>query len=220
MEESRFGNSPQITNNTSNLFSNKNMIIIVLCGLLLLSILGINILTIVGNIVQVLTNIFGPLVLNILGLLGYTTGTVLDKGADVVSDVAKTGIDIAEGTVHSVGGILKNSGQISDPNFKTNIDAAINNAPAPPAKVEPPQPTPSENPIQNPISAGKNNWCLVGEYMGRRGCIEVGENDKCLSGQLYPTNAFCLNPALMNASTATAVTPLGLPPLPPYIPNK
>ena len=217
-----------INNSTNNLFSNKNLIIVVLVTLLFLSILGINVLSIFGNLIQAIGNIFGPLVTNILGLFGYTAGTVLDKSADVVSDVAKTGIDVAEGTIHSVGYLLKNaSNNITDTKFKTNIDNALNNAPA--SKVEPPQPTPSENPIQKPISSGKTNWCLVGEYMGRRGCIEVNENDKCLSGQVFPSNALCLNPNLMasiplNASIAPVTVPPTtspkLPPLPPYVPNQ
>ena len=215
-------NTNPINNSTNNLFSNKNLIIIVLVSLLFLSILGINILSIFGNAIQGTSNIFGPLVLNILGFFGYTTGTIIDKGADVTSDVAKAGIDIAEGTLHSVGDLLKNTGNLTDTKYKTNLDNALNSAPTP--KVEPPQPTPGENPIQKSIASGKTNWCLVGEYLGRRGCIEIGENDKCLSGQVYPSNAICLNPSIMASQplpppVAGSAAPQ-LPPLPPYVPNQ
>ena len=214
-------NTNPINNSTNNLFSNKNLIIIVLVSLLFLSILGINILSIFGNAIQGISNIFGPLVLNILGFFGYTTGTIIDKGADVTSDVAKAGIDIAEGTLHSVGDLLKNTGNLTDTKYKTNLDNALNSAPTP--KVEPPQPTPGENPIQKSIASGKTNWCLVGEYLGRRGCIEIGENDKCLSGQVYPSNAICLNPSIMASQPPPPVAGSAapqLPPLPPYVPNQ
>jgi hypothetical protein len=52
------------------------------------------------------------------------------------------------------------------------------------------------NPIKNPITAGKQGWCLVGEYQGKRGCIEVSEHDRCLSGQVFPNQKMCLNPTL------------------------
>ena len=214
-------NTNPINKSTNNLFSNKNLIITVLVSLLFLSILGINILSLFGNAIQGISNIFGPLVMNILGFFGYTTGTIIIKGADVTSDVAKTGIDIAEGTLQSVGELLKNTGTLTDTKFKTNLDNALNSAPT--QKVEPPQPTPSENPIQKPIASGKTNWCLVGEYLGRRGCIEIGENDKCLSGQVYPSNAICLNPSIMASQPPPPVAGSAapqLPPLPPYVPNK
>ena len=54
----------------------------------------------------------------------------------------------------------------------------------------------ASNPIQNPIATSKSNWCLVGEYDGKRGCVEVGESDKCISNQLFPSQQLCLNPTL------------------------
>jgi hypothetical protein len=42
----------------------------------------------------------------------------------------------------------------------------------------------------------KAGWCFVGEERGFRNCVEVGENDKCLSGDIFPTNAVCVNPRL------------------------
>ena len=59
-----------------------------------------------------------------------------------------------------------------------------------------PMPSASENPIQKPISANKTNWCLIGEYQQKRGCIEIKDHDKCMSGQVFPTQKMCLNPNL------------------------
>jgi hypothetical protein len=184
-----------IENSTSStMFSNKNAIIFLLAVLLIFSFLGINILTILGNIVQTFIQIIGPLVSQILSIFGYTTGTVLNKTADVVSDTAKTGIDIAEGSIQSVGNILRDA---SNPNVndktKYSLDSALNTG-----KVSSGDPIAdtSENPIQRPITAGKQTWCLVGEYQGKRGCIEVNEHDRCLSGQVFPSQKMCLNPTL------------------------
>jgi len=175
-------------------FSNKNFIIILLIILLVFSFLGVNILTISGNIMQTFIQILGPLVSQILSIFGYTTGTVINKTADVVADTAKTGIDIAEGSIQSVGNILRDASQ-SNVNVKSkqSLDTALNQGML---KGNEPRADSTENPIQKPISSGKQNWCLVGEYQGKRGCIEVGEHDKCLSGQVFPNQKMCLNPTL------------------------
>lgn len=47
----------------------------------------------------------------------------------------------------------------------------------------------------NTIKA-KAGWCFVGEEKGFRNCVEVGENDKCLSGDIFPTSQVCVNPSL------------------------
>jgi len=104
------------------LFSNKNFIIIVLVTLLVFSFLGVNLLFVFGNLIQSIVNIFGPLVSQLLAIFGYTTGTVLNKSADIVSDAAKTGIDIAEGTVQSVGDLLKSGGREVDAKARHQLD--------------------------------------------------------------------------------------------------
>ena len=95
--------------NESSMFSGKNFIIVILTGLLILSFLGINLLASMGNIVDVLSNIFGPLFTQILSVFGYTAGTVIDKSTDIVTDVAKHGIDLAGDTVQSAADLLKDA---------------------------------------------------------------------------------------------------------------
>jgi len=177
-----------------SMFSNKNYIIILLLILLILSFLGINMLTIIGNLIQTLVNIFGPLITQVLSVFGYTAGTLIDKTADIATDTAKTGIDIAGGTVSSIGDLLKDASRPHvDERAKQQLDQSINVSSQTPKQ---PAPDTATNPIQKPIASGKTGWCLVGEYEGRRGCIEVGEADKCLSGQVFPNQKMCLNPTL------------------------
>jgi len=183
---------------TSSIFNNKNYIIILLLILLILSFLGINILAMFGNFIQTIVNIFGPLVTQILSVFGYTAGTLIDKSAEVVTNTAKTGIDIAGGTVGSIGDLMKDASRPGvDEKAKQQLDNSIN---LPKHTEKPtnkqPEADSSTNPIQKPISSNKAGWCLVGEYEGRRGCIQVGQEDKCLSGQVYPNQKMCLNPTL------------------------
>lgn len=181
-------NNDNIVQQPNNENKNQKVIIGVLIFLLVLSFLGINLLSTTGNLLESVSDIVGPIFNQILGLLGYTTGTVINKATDVVTDTAKVGIDITGGAVHNVGDLLINS---TKPN--QNLDNKINNAPKPPDE---PKPDKTENPIQNPVTASKKNWCLVGEYQGRRGCIEVSDQDKCISGQVFPEQKMCLNPTL------------------------
>lgn len=193
-----------ISTEEPNMFSGKNVVIMLLTFLLVLSFLGINLLTTMGNIVQTISNIFGPLFTQILSVFGYTAGTVIDKSTDVVTDVAKSGIDLAGDTIQSAAELLKDAsrGNVDknavnqlDNSFKygksSKIDGAINNSKY---GVNQPEPDSSVDPIQKPITSGKVNWCLVGEYQGKRGCIEVDDESKCMSGQVFPSQNTCLNP--------------------------
>ena len=183
---------------TSDIFNNKNFIIILLLILLILSFLGINILAIFGNFIQTIVNIFGPLVTQILSVFGYTAGTLIDKSAEVVTNTAKTGIDIAGETVGSIGDLIKDASRPGvDDKAKQQLDQSINLSKiSEKPTTKQPEADSSTNPIQKPITSNKAGWCLVGEYEGRRGCIQVGQEDKCLSGQVYPNQKMCLNPTL------------------------
>jgi hypothetical protein len=43
---------------------------------------------------------------------------------------------------------------------------------------------------------GKSGWCFIGEDRGFRSCAEVGPNDQCMSGDIFPTRDICVNPNL------------------------
>jgi hypothetical protein len=182
--------SPQISESGGAF---KNVIIMLLVVILILSLLGINIFIIFGNGLQYLINIFNPVVSKGLSDLGYASGTVIDKSSDILADASKVGIDIAHDTVQSVGELLvKASGQ--SPGSGKNIDIAINQPPT----VAPNQPNPdsTSSAIQGSPSTLKSQWCLVGEYNGTRGCINVTDQDKCMSGQVFPSQQMCLNPTM------------------------
>jgi hypothetical protein len=182
-------------------FDSKTIIIVALVLILVISFLGINLLTITGNAFQQISDTIGPPIVNLLSAFGYTTGTVINKTADVVGDTAKTGVDIAQGTVYDVGNLIKDASTGVDSRAKVTLDNAINSS----SRISPvdlsrppkePEAAPAENPIQKPISSGKSSWCLVGEYKEKRGCVEIDEHDKCLSGQVFPSQKMCLNPTM------------------------
>jgi hypothetical protein len=184
--------SSQFINETSTGGISNQLIIFVLLTLIILSFLGINLFTMFGGLIEIIVAIVGPFFAQVLSIFGYTTGSVLNKTADVVGDVAKTGVDVAEGSLQSVGSILKDASRKHvDPTAASQLDNVLNVSPN---RMNDPAPSPSESPIQKPITAGKTGWCLVGEYEGKRGCVEVGEQDKCMSGQIFATQNACMNP--------------------------
>ena len=168
----------------------KNTLIVVLALILILSLLGVNILTLFGNMVDSATNVFRPFVSKILADFGFVSGSLIDRSADVVANASKTGIDILHGTVDSVGDLLiKASGQSSG----AALDIHINQPPTIPPSS--PEPNATTSPIQTSGSS-KSQWCLVGEYNGTRGCVNVTDQDKCLSGKVFPSQQECMNPNL------------------------
>ena len=44
--------------------------------------------------------------------------------------------------------------------------------------------------------SGKSGWCFIGEDRGFRTCSEIGENDRCMSGDIFPSQEICMNPNL------------------------
>ena len=47
-----------------------------------------------------------------------------------------------------------------------------------------------------PHEASGMGFCYVGEDRGFRSCIKVGKADKCMSGDIFPTQDVCINPSL------------------------
>jgi hypothetical protein len=96
------------SNSTSSFFSdNKNVLIIVLSMLLLLSVLGVTFINVImdwiKHILIVLSNFFG----GVFGNIFYSTGDILNATSSSVAQVAKTTIDLGNGAVNDVGNLLK-----------------------------------------------------------------------------------------------------------------
>lgn len=177
----------------------KTILIVLLIFFLVVSFFGMSLWHSLGNFIQSIVDIFGPIINQFLNALGYSAGTALDKVSDVTADVAKTGIDLADGAINNIGGLLKGDTKHMPTTVPTTSSSPSPPPPPPPKNTptEPPkEPTPdtSENVIQKPITSDKWNWCLVGEYQNKRGCIEVTDSDKCMSGQVFPSQKMCLNP--------------------------
>ena len=51
-------------------------------------------------------------------------------------------------------------------------------------------------PYDTSAATGKAGWCFIGDDLGVRTCSEVGVNDVCMSGDVFPSQEICMNPNL------------------------
>ena len=86
---------------------------------------------------------------------------------------------------------LNGSNLINSNANSSNLNETLDNAPQ--QNTSPIADDSSSN-IQQPIN--KNGWCYIGDDKGYRSCIEVGDNDLCMSGNIFPTQEICVNPSL------------------------
>lgn len=74
---------------------------------------------------------------------------------------------------------------------QSSLDSALNDA----SKQKEPQPNESTS-YTTGYTTGKAGWCYIGDDRGTRSCAEVGVNDTCMSGDIFPTQDVCMNPNL------------------------
>lgn len=136
---------------------------------------------------------------------------------DILADTTLTGVNTIQQTTGLTPGNNKNLRQYAETNQITGINAGKRVGQQVSTLDEEPATMDSltkalQHSAQNimtgsaPYSAddttssvqlkAKAGWCLIGEEKGARNCIEVGQNDQCMSGDIFPTHAVCVNPRL------------------------
>ena len=155
----------------------KNYLIIFLIILTLFSLLGINLLVNAGESMQSIFDNILPYIYKILAALGFATGNILNTTTDIAADGARSGIDVVEGSLQSVGNMLQKA-SVGKLDLKMGVKSDNTSSVI-------------QNTIPNKKSSGK--WCLVGDYEGKRGCININESDTCMSKKIYDSNKECMN---------------------------
>ena len=210
------------SSNNSSFFSNvtwQTWLIIVL----ILAFLGINVFVYLGKGLNEIVDFFAP-VLKLFGYqAAITTKQTIDvssagakTGINVTAEGTKTGIDIvadtATGAVEFVQDSTTGNSTVvpgkqasSSLHTQTNVDytaqhdneenqlqMALNDA----THSSEVMPDDSKSSIQTTWGAGKSGWCYIGEDHGTRACSQVGVNDMCMSGDIFPSHEICINPNL------------------------
>jgi len=149
---------------------------------------------------------------NVVNATAYGSTAIIDTSAEIID----TGLDKVQDVARNVQAISKN------PNFKIKpidihvpaidinvptVDIMANNTlnkslntSAQTRQIQNGQSMSnyaaddSHSTIQT--GGGKSGWCFIGEDRGFRSCAEVGPNDQCMSGDIFPTHDICVNPNL------------------------
>lgn len=181
---------------------------------LLLALIGFNVITYLDDITQWFGETFGAPFRAVARFLGYaaidTARTTVDVSAqgtksavDIASGAATSGIDVLQQTIEQKGRQedtvqdqdqdQDTQGQSSTKNASQMSSSAALQRALSHAKKQPPQPDDATSRTQR---TGKSGYCYIGEDRGFRSCIKVGEEDTCMSGDIFPTHAICINPRL------------------------
>jgi len=183
---------------------------------------GILIVLIIWVLIYNLFNLgkFTDLIQSALKWIGYSTGETVKTTANVGAAGLKGGADVASGAITGSVNILEKGLNLT-PQEKMRTQnqqqaqaTALNPPPLNPKTVETSEdnvlstglanlkkmaPMPSPDDATSVTQSGgrsKSGYCYIGEDRGFRSCIRVGENDKCMSGDIFPTMDICINPNL------------------------
>lgn len=180
--------------------------------ILILAFLGFNIFVYLAKGTQTVVDIFAPLV----GGLFKTTAVVAGETVDIAADGAKVVVggtrDIVDKTADAIDtgltaiqDITPNippsamKGQpINQPPVSQGDQSTLNRQLNTRQQVQqmPEKDYQAHEASTSVHSAGKSGWCFIGEDRGFRSCAEVGVNDTCMSGDIFPTHEMCMNPNL------------------------
>jgi hypothetical protein len=171
----------------------------------ILAFLGFNIFVYLAKGTQGITNFFAPLLKKIFGGAVEVTGeavdvsaegakkvvsgtaNVIDSGLTAIQDITPQG----HGAQSSVKGEPINQQQSPGTTQQSTLNKALNNSPQSSQDFQANEASSSVN-----SSSGKAGWCFVGVDRGFRTCAEVGVNDTCMSGEIFPSQEICMNPNL------------------------
>lgn len=193
--------------------------------ILILALLGINVFTYLAQGTQQLAqsteqlnsmfgSTFGPLLkslgYNVLETTKQTVQTANEgvKGvSDAVADtttkvinkvenkalssssssyVPNTASSSIQGVNNNLTGLGSSNGPV-DELQQDSLEKALSDASL--ASTNVPEPSGS-------MVTGKSGWCFIGQDKLTRTCAQVGVNDACMSGNIYPTQDVCVNPSL------------------------
>uniref|UniRef100_A0A6C0CRI4 Uncharacterized protein n=1 Tax=viral metagenome TaxID=1070528 RepID=A0A6C0CRI4_9ZZZZ len=165
--------------------------------IIILAFLGFNLFTFLGGVTDTTKGILAPL----FSFFGYGVGETVKQTTNVAAEGAKTAVDVAAGTVDDAVTLMEKAVGVKNVQFNriddktTTTQTALTNA-IKKQNYNVPDPDESGSITQQSKSPPKSGFCYIGEDRGFRSCIKVGEGDKCMSGDIFPSKEICINPSL------------------------
>ena len=155
---------------------------------------------------------FGNTVADVTKTVTNTAATGTKAAVDLAAGTVTSAVNVTQQTAGAVTGATASSSIVGSQKTSANVqqenatqnnqlNAALNSAT--PQTQQKMQEAPSSftaddasSSIQASKSVGKSGWCYIGEDRGFRSCIQVGANDSCMSGDIFPSQDICVNPSL------------------------
>ena len=129
----------------------------------------------------------------ILAFFGYGLAETTKQVVNVSATGTKGLVDVAAGTVTGGIDILEKGLSHKKKRGKSDMKALDNSIRN---QQSEPMPDDAGSKTQASKAKGKAGYCYIGEDRGFRSCIQVGEADMCMSGNIFPTQDICINPSL------------------------
>jgi hypothetical protein len=173
--------------------------------ILFLAFLGFNIFVYLAKGTETINSVFSPIINMFSGIFGDTVGQVVDVSAEGTKKIVNTTAGVIDSGLSEVQKITPNkasSSVSSVPVTKNQPDVMSNNSLNKALNTSQSSQSPNNNyqadEASSSIQSGppKSGWCYIGEDRGFRTCAEVGPNDKCISGDIFPSQDLCVNPSL------------------------
>ena len=189
--------------------------------ILVLAFLGFNIFTYLAKGTQGFADLFGPWVRYFSGLIGNTAADATKNVTTTAATGTNVGVDLLAGAVTGGVDLVQQVAGAITSTVPTGATAASSITGSVPTRATVPSDDSSSHnnqlnnalthqtnhsggfsaddatsAIQSNKSSSKSGWCYIGEDRGSRSCVQVGENDKCMSGDIFPSQDICVNPSL------------------------
>ena len=164
--------------------------------ILILAFLGFNIFVYLAKGTQDISNFFGPIMEKIFGTTVGVTSQTIDvaaEGTKAVVGGTATAVNTSLSAVQDITPNNASSSMKSEPISQKQINQYDNNS------LNKALNTSKQKDSQQdyePHEAKSSGWCYVGEERGYRTCAQVGVDDICMSGDIFPSQEICMNPNL------------------------
>ena len=164
-----------------NLFKYSLIIVIII-------ILGLNLYTFLNYKEDALTYFFGD-------IFDVNNENIIDKDDGVKKNKPLPTNDSVDGTVHTAVDIAAEKNSTETNENPDEVEKVINNSKKNYDKDIEVQKKYKANNVSLNVNK-KSGFCYLGEDRGVRSCVDVTEEDTCLSGEVFPSQDLCVNPNL------------------------
>jgi hypothetical protein len=205
-----------ITTTTKGNFLGLSVTTWIIIIILVLAILGINIFIYIKKGSQSFSDFLKPYVGDLSSFFGHDTSdndettqasinSKFAKNPTINSDPDSTTNSSQEINGHNAKSSLINTDSSNNSvptqsqvnaSEDTELTNTLNNATPENGEPESYNSDDSGGAIQPRKTSGKAGWCYIGEERGYRSCSQVGANDTCMSGDIFPSQEICVNPTL------------------------